>query len=139
MERMTIAQEEQTFIEDLAMLEDWFLQYEYLLQLSCELPKLPPEDKTDDTRVPGCQSGVWLKLSYSQGKVHVIADSDALIIRGIIAIIVTLLNERTPQEIMEYEPKFIAMTNISKQISTDRFDGLHSVIKSIQIYAGTCI
>ncbi|SDB26845.1 SufE family protein [Eubacterium oxidoreducens] len=139
MARMTIAKDENTFIEDLNMLEDWFLQYEYLLQISCEMPKIPSEEKRDDNKVPGCQSGVWLKLSYKDGKVMVLADSDALIIRGIISIIVSLLNNRTPQEIIEYEPRFISETNIARQISTDRFKGLHAVVNSIQEYAKKCL
>lgn len=138
-ETMTIRQLEDTFIEDLNMLEDWFMQYEYLLEISTELTPVPKEKRTEQNKVSGCQSGVWLLLSCENGKVTVLADSDALIIRGILAVIVSLLNERTPEEILAYHPRFIAETNVKKQISTDRFNGIHSVIRSIQQFAATVI
>lgn len=131
-EIMTIAELEQTFIDDLNMLGDWFLQYEYLLEISTELPKIPEEKRTAENKVPGCQSGVWLDICQKGGKVFVTADSDALIIRGILSVIVSLLNDRTPEEIVAYVPRFIEETNIKQQISTDRFNGIHSVIQSIQ-------
>lgn len=134
-ETMTIRQLEDTFIEDLNMLEDWFMQYEYLLEISTELTPIPQEQRTEQNKVSGCQSGVWLLLSCENGKVKVLADSDALIIRGILAVIVSLLNERSPEEILAYHPRFIEETNIKKQISTDRFNGINSVIKSIQQFA----
>ena len=131
-EKMTIQELEDTFIDDLNMLGDWFLQYEYLLELSTELPKIPEEERSSDNKVPGCQSGVWLKLSYANDVMHVAADSDALIIRGILSVIVALLNERTPAEVIAYTPRFIKETNIRQQISTDRFNGIHAVIRQIQ-------
>lgn len=134
-EHMTIAELEDTFIEDLNMLGDWFLQYEYLLEISTELPKIPEEKRSADNKVPGCQSGVWLLMSCEDGMVRVTADSDALIIRGILSVIVSLFNRRMPVEIVSYVPRFIEETNIKQQISTDRFDGIHSIIKSIQNYA----
>lgn len=134
-ETMTIRQLEDTFIEDLNMLGDWFMQYEYLLEISAELTHIPEELRSDDNKVSGCQSGVWLLLSYENGKVKVQADSDALIIRGILAVIVSLLNDRTPDEITAYQPRFIEETNVKNQISTDRFNGINSVIRSIQHYA----
>lgn len=134
-ETMTIRQLEDTFIEDLNMLEDWFMQYEYLLEISTELTPIPQEQRTEQNKVSGCQSGVWLLLSCEKGKVKVLADSDALIIRGILAVIVSLLNERSPTEIVAYRPRFIEETNIKNQISTDRFHGINSVIKSIQQFA----
>ena len=106
-EKMTIAELEDTFIEDLNMLGDWFLQYEYLLEISTELPKIPEFQRTDENKVPGCQSGVWLDIQYANGKVQVTADSDALIIRGILSVIVSLLSNRAPGEIVAYVPRFI--------------------------------
>lgn len=135
-EKMTIAELEDTFIDDLNMLGDWFLQYEYLLEISTELPKIPEEQRTAESKVPGCQSGVWLDLSFTDGRIHVTADSDALIIRGILSVIVSLLDDRLPGEVVAYVPRFIEETNIKQQISTDRFNGINSVIKSIQDLAG---
>lgn len=132
---LSISELENTFIEDLNMLGDWFFQYEYLLEISADLPHIPEQEKTEKNRVPGCQSGVWLVLSFEDGKVKVLADSDALIIRGILSIIVSVLDGRTPEEIVKYEPHFIEETNLREQISTDRFRGIQSVIKSIQQFA----
>ena len=134
-ETLTIQQLEDTYIEDLNMLGDWFMQYEYLLEISAELPKIPQENRSEENKVHGCQSGVWLNLSMEAGKVHVLADSDALIIRGMLAVIVSLLDQRLPQEILSYEPRFLEETNLKQQISTDRFQGINSVITTIQQYA----
>ena len=134
-ETLTIQQLEDTYIEDLNMLGDWFMQYEYLLEISAELPKIPEENRSEENKVHGCQSGVWLNLSMETGKVHVLADSDALIIRGMLAVIVSLLDQRTPQEIISYKPCFLEETNLKQQISTDRFQGINSVITTIQQYA----
>ncbi len=134
-EELTIQQLEDTYIEDLNMLEDWFMQYEYLLEISSDLPKIPPENRSEKNKVPGCQSGVWLNLSLENGKIRVLADSDALIIRGMLSVIVSLLDLRSPQEILSYKPRFLEETNLKQQISTDRFQGIHSVITSIQQYA----
>lgn len=134
-EKMTIAELENTYIEDLNMLGDWFLQYEYLLEISTELPKIPESERSAENKVPGCQSGVWLRMSCEDGRIRVTADSDALIIRGILSVIVSLLNGRRPDEVTAYTPRFIEETNIKQQISTDRFNGIHSVIHKIQEFA----
>lgn len=134
-EKMTIQELENTYIEDLNMLGDWILQYEYLLRLSSGLTRMEESKKTEENKVKGCQSGVWLELSCADGKVRVQADSDAMIIRGIVSIIVSLLDSRTPAEVAEYRPEFIGKTNIGRQISTDRFRGIHSIICAIQEFA----
>ena len=132
---LSIEEAEQSYIDDLNTLEDWFLQYEYLLRISADLPRIPPERRTEDRRVRGCQSGVWLELEYAGGCVKVQADSEALIIRGILSIAVYLLNGRSPGEIAAWEPRYIRETNIRKQISTDRFKGLSSVIDTVKAFA----
>ena len=132
---MNIKELEQTYIDDLNMLDDWMLQYDYLLQISAAMPRLPEDYKTEANKVPGCQSGVWLKLEYSGGVVHITADSDAMIIRGILAVAVGILNEQKPEDIADYKPRFIEETNIKKQISTDRFNGMNSVINKIKDFA----
>lgn len=132
---LSIEEAEQSYIDDLNTLEDWFLQYEYLLRISADLPRIPPERRTEDKRVRGCQSGVWLELEYAGGCVTVRADSEALIIRGILSIAVYLLTGRSPGEIAAWEPRYIRETNIRKQISTDRFKGLSSVIDTVKTFA----
>ena len=132
---MTISEVEQTYIDDLNMLNDWFLQYEYLLEISSDMHKIPIEQKTDENKVKGCQSGVWLVLKCVGDKLHVEADSDALIIRGILAIIVGIFDGRSKDEIASFTPSFIEKTNIKKQISTDRFNGINSVMDTIINFA----
>ena len=132
---LSIAEAEQSYIDDLNTLEDWFLQYEYLLRISADLPRIPEERRTEDKRVRGCQSGVWLELGYADGAVRVTADSEALIIRGLLSIAVYLLNGRAPAEIAAWEPRYIAETNIRRQITTDRFNGLASVIDTVKAFA----
>lgn len=132
---MTIKELENTYIEDINMLGDWFMQYEYLLELSVEMPKIPEEERSEKNKVKGCQSGVWLSLENNDGIISVGADSDALIIRGILSIVVSLLNNRKAEEIVSYEPRFISETNIKNQISTDRFNGINSVIRTVQDFA----
>lgn len=134
-EELTIAELESTYIDDLNMLDDWFLQYEYLLQISADLPRIPEEERLDSNKVKGCQSGVWLLLHADEGRVRVQSDSEALIIRGMLAVIVSLLDGRRPEEIAEYKPRFISETNIREQISTDRFHGIHEVIRKVQEFA----
>ena len=130
-----ISQLEDTYIEDLNMLGDWFLQYEYLLELSSELPHIPEKERNEKNKVHGCQSGVWLIMYMKDGKLHLEADSDALIVRGILAIIISLLNDRNIREIITYHPRFISETGLKEQISTDRFQGIMEVIKKIQNFA----
>ena len=135
---MTIYQLEDTYIQDLNDLDDWFLQYEYLLAISADMPRIADNERTPERKVPGCQSGVWLILNYQDGCVHIQADSEALIIRGIVSIYVQLLNGRTPKEILGYTPRFIERTNIRKQVSTDRFRGLNYIFSEIRNFAATC-
>lgn len=136
---MTIRELDDTYIEDLNRLGDWFLQYEYLLELAADIPGIPEGERRDEDKVNGCQSNVWLKTVYTDGHVRVLLDSDALIVRGMIAIIAGLFDDRTPEEIIAYHPRFIEETNIKNQISTDRFHGMESVIAGVQEFAGQCM
>lgn len=138
-DNMSVSQVEDTFIEDLNNLGDWFLQYEYLLEISADIPHIESQDRTQERRVPGCQSGVWLILDYVDKKVRIRADSEALIIRGFISIYILILDGRIPEEILSFHPRFIEETNIKNQISVDRFHGLHSIIATIQDFAAKCL
>ncbi|ADK82174.1 SufE family protein [Sediminispirochaeta smaragdinae] len=138
-EEMSISQLEDTFIEDINNLGDWFLQYEYLIEISVDIPHIELQERTHERKVPGCQSGVWIILKYVDKKVRIRADSEALIIRGFLAMYVLLLDNRTPEEILSFHPRFIEETNIKSQISTDRFHGLQSVFSTIQDFAAKCI
>lgn len=129
---MTIREKEQEFIDDFNELGDWFLQYEYLLESTSDMKPVTEEERTGLSRVPGCQSGVWLVITCVNKKVHIRADSEALIIKGILAIIVSLLDGRTPEELQQYQMRFIEETALHEQLSTDRFYGISSVVKAIK-------
>lgn len=131
--RESVYAEEQRFIDEFNELEDWMFQYEYLLELAGELEKLPGEYRSEAYRVKGCQSGVWLKTEISEnGCANILADSEALIIKGLVAIPVSLLSGRRVEEILAYEPRFLDETQLHLQISTDRFKGILSVIAEIK-------
>lgn len=131
--RESIYAEEQKFIEEFNELEDWMFQYEYLLELAGGLEKLPGEFRSEAYRVKDCQSGVWLKTEISEdGIANILADSEALIIKGLVAIPVSLLNGRSAEEISDYVPRFLDETQLHRQISTDRFKGILSVIDAIR-------
>ncbi len=132
---MTIREKEQQFIDDFNELGDWFLQYEYLIEMICGMAELPEALRTDETRVAGCQSGVWLAMEFKDGRVRIRAHSDALIIRGILAVVVSLLDGRTPEEICAYEMRFIDETPLKEQMSTDRFRGMAAVACEIREFA----
>lgn len=134
-QEMAIKEQEDIFIRDLNELGDWFLQYEYLVQIAAELPRIPQESRTEATRIKGCQTGAWLLLQKEGAVVHVLTDSDSLIIRGILAIAVYLLDGRTCSEIAGFTPRYISETNIAAQISPDRFHGLESAIEDIRRFA----
>lgn len=134
-EKITVSELEDTFIEDLNSLDDWFLQYEYLLAIAADMPNIEEKDRTLERKVPGCQSGVWIMMDYFDGKIEILADSDAMIVRGFISIFVQLLNGRSPEEVLAFQPRFIEQTSIKKNVSTDRFHGLRSILKRIQDFA----
>lgn len=136
---LSIMELENSFMDDLNELDDWFLQYEYLLAISADMPHISEAERTEEIKVAGCQSNVWLIMDYVDGNIHVRADSEALIIRGIISIVVSLFDGRTPKEIAAYTPRFIKETNIEKQISTDRFRGIHTIINTVQNFAVRCL
>lgn len=135
---LSVIEAEDSYIEDLNQLGDWFLQYEYLLAISADAPHVARDERTEENRVHGCQSKAWLVLNCSEGRVFVRADSDALIVRGILSIAVSLLNGRTPEEILAYRPRYIEETNIKQQISTDRFHGIQTAIEMIRRFAAAC-
>ena len=134
---MTIREQEDLLIEEFNGLEDWFSQYEYLLELAAELPPVDHAKRTDSHRIPGCQSGVWLWLERTpQGLICVQIDSDSLILKGILCLFVILFDHRPAVEIAEHHSMLIQQTALKEQLSTDRFRGIQSVIHIIQSYAG---
>lgn len=133
--RMSVKEEQEEFIRDFNELEDWMLQYECLLGLTADMDPVAPEEKNRNTLIEGCQAKLWVVLDFKEGRVRVRADSEALIVKGIVAVIVALLDDRTPEEICESELDFLNRTPIRSEISTDRFHGMQRVIERIRGFA----
>ena len=132
---MTIENLQQNLIEDFSFFEDWTQRYEYMIELSKGLEKMDEQMKNDKNIIKGCQSKVWLHAELNEGKIKFLADSEAIITRGIIAILLTIFNNRTPQEIIESNTNFIEKIGLKEHLSPNRANGLYSMIKQIKFYA----
>ena len=132
---MTIENLQQNLIEDFSFFEDWTQRYEYMIELSKGLEKMDEQMKNDKNIIKGCQSKVWLHAELNEGKIKFLADSEAIITRGIIAILLTIFNNRTPKEIIESDSKFIEKIGLKEHLSPNRANGLYSMIKQIKFYA----
>lgn len=113
----------------------WEDRYKKLIELGRKLPEMPEEEKIEKNRIKGCQSQVWLKPSFEEGKIYFMADSDAMLVKGIVAILVQVYSGATPQEILEYKPTFLSEIGITEHLSMNRTNGLASMVKQIQMYA----
>ena len=132
---MTIENLQQNLIEDFSFFEDWTQRYEYMIELSKCLEKMDEQMKNDKNIIKGCQSKVWLHAELNEGKIKFLADSEAIITRGIIAILLTIFNNRTPKEIIESDTNFIEKIGLKEHLSPNRANGLYSMIKQIKFYA----
>lgn len=131
-------EKQKKFIQDFNELDDWFMQYAYLVEMSADIEPLQNSEKTDENLVPGCQSKLWLTLAHKNGRVKIKADSDALIVKGMVGVCVHIMNDQPPEEIRNAEITFIEKTPIKIQISSDRFKGLESVIEKIKRFSAQC-
>ena len=122
-------------IEEFSVFDDWLDKYDYLIGLSETLPPISPEHRTGQYLIEGCQSRVWVDARLEDGKVHYAADSDAIITKGIIALLSRVLNGRTPQEILDTELYFIDAIGLSANLSPTRANGLVSMVKQMRLYA----
>jgi cysteine desulfuration protein SufE len=117
------------------MFDDWIQKYEYLIELGKDLPLLNSAYKIEDNLIKGCQSQVWLHAEKKNDTIIFTADSDAIMTKGIIALLIRVLSHHSPQEIAESELNFIAEIGITDQLSPTRANGLVSMIKQMKIYA----
>ncbi len=137
----TLAQAQQEVVDEFAMLADWQDRYEQLIEQGRDLPLIAPEHKLDENLVRGCQSRVWLHAEHiasvppSAGTVHFTADSDALITKGIVALLVRVYNDRTPQEILGASTEFIDRIGLREHLSPNRANGLSAMIDQMKRYA----
>ena len=126
---------QEAIIEEFSIFDDWLDKYDYLIELSDTLPAIAAEHRTDDYIIKGCQSRVWVDARMEDGKVYFAADSDAIITKGIIALLIRVMNGRTPQEIIDMDLYFIDAIGLGENLSPTRSNGLLSMIKQMKMYA----
>ena len=126
---------QEEIIEEFAMFDDWLDKYDYLISLSDSLPVIATEHKTDEYIIEGCQSRVWVDARLENGKVLYSADSDAIIIKGLLALLIRAMGGRTPQEVVDTELYFIDAIGLKENLSPTRGNGLLATIKQMRLYA----
>ncbi len=131
----TLAAAEAALVDDLAMFEDWNDRYEYIIGLGRDLPPYPDELRTEDREVHGCQSQVWLDARHEGGRCFFQADSNALITKGLIALLVNLYNGRPAVEIKEASLDFLRGTGLAAHLTPSRVNGLQAIFKRIKQHA----
>lgn len=132
---MTINEIQDEVIEEFQDFDDWMDKYQLLIDLGNEQEPLDNKYKTDDNLIDGCQSRVWLQADLRDGKLHLQAESDALIVKGIIALLIRVLNDHTPQEILDTDLYFIDRIGLKDHLSPTRSNGLLAMVRKIRMYA----
>ena len=132
---MTIKEKQDEIIDDFALFGDWMEKYEYLIQLGRELPIIEEIYKTEENLIRGCQSRVWLHADFREGRLYFTADSDAVITKGLVSMVIKVLSGQTPREIVDAEIYFIDAIGLSTHLSPTRSNGLLSMLKQIKLYA----
>lgn len=130
----TVAERQEEIIEEFAFFEDWMQKYEHIIELGKELPLIDESQKIDDNLIKGCQSRVWLHAKYEDGKVEFTADSDAIITKGLVALVIRAMSGASPKEIVETDLSFISQIGLNDHLSPTRSNGLASMVKQMKIY-----
>ncbi|KPM31063.1 Sulfur acceptor protein SufE for iron-sulfur cluster assembly [Croceitalea dokdonensis DOKDO 023] len=132
---MTITEIQQEIIDEFSMFDDWMQRYEYMIELGKSLPLIAEQYKTDDNIIKGCQSKVWVHAELEEDKLLFTADSDAIITKGIIAILIRSFSNQKPQDIIDANTDFIDKIGLKEHLSPTRANGLVSMVKQIKLYA----
>jgi len=132
---MTIQQAEQQLVEEFSFFADWMDKYNYIIELGKELPLINPQYKTQQYLISGCQSQVWLHAEYKDGIIVFTADSDAIITKGIVNLLIKVLSNRTPEEVLAAKLDFIDAIGLRAHLSPTRSNGLNSMLKQMKMYA----
>lgn len=130
-----IKEKQEEIIEEFSVFDDWLDRYQLLIDLGSEQPPLDEKYKTDNNLIEGCQSRVWLQADFSEGKVFFQAESDALIVKGIVALLIKVYSGHTPDEILSNEPTFVEAIGLREHLSPTRSNGLVAMIKQMKLYA----
>ncbi len=132
---MTIEEIQKEIIEDFDLFEDWMQRYEFIIDTGKSLPLISDQNKSDDNLIKGCQSKVWLHADYENGKLIFSADSDAILTKGIVSLLLRVYSQQTPKDILEADPFFIDEIGLKEHLSPTRANGLLSMVKQIKLLA----
>ena len=132
---MTINEIQDEIIEEFSGFDDWMDKYQLLIDLGNEQEPLDEKYKTEQNLIDGCQSRVWLQADLVDGKIHFSAESDALIVKGIVALLIRVLSDQTPQDILDADLYFIEQIGLKEHLSPTRSNGLLAMVKQIKMYA----
>lgn len=132
---MTINENAQAVVEEFSMFDDWMDKYAYLIELGKDLPVINSQFKTNNHLISGCQSRVWLHAEEQHGHIVFTADSDAVITKGIVSLLIRVLSDHTPDEILACDFSFLEKIGLQEHLSPTRANGLASMLKQIQLYA----
>ncbi len=132
---MSIEEIQQEIIEEFSIYEDWMDKYAYLIELGNDLQDLDAKDKNDQNIIKGCQSRVWLVAELKDGKIYFRGESDAVIVKGLVALLLRVVSGRTPKELLETKLHFIDDLGLKQHLSPTRSNGLLAMVKQIRLYA----
>jgi cysteine desulfuration protein SufE len=136
---MTLNEKQNEIIDDFSLFEDWMQKYEYIIELGKDLPLIEESKKTEDRLIDGCQSKVWLDSTVIDGKMSLSADSDAIITKGIIGLLIRVLNNESPEDVAKADLFFIKEIGLQEHLSPTRANGLLSMVKKIKMNALTAL
>ena len=132
---MTIQEITTNIIDEFAVFDEWLDKYAYIIDLGKECPPIDPKDKVESNLIQGCQSNVWLSCQFRDGRLWFAADSDAVITKGIISLLIRALNGQTPQDILDADLSFIDAIGLKEHLSPNRSNGLTAMLKQMRLYA----
>jgi len=132
---MIIKEIQQEIIDEFSMFEDWMERYEYIIELGKSIPLIEEKYQTEDNIIKGCQSKVWLHAEENEGKIEFTANSDAILTKGIIALLLRVFSNQTPKDILNADTVFIDEIGLKEHLSLTRANGLVSMIKQLKMYA----
>ena len=132
---MTINERQDEIIDEFAGLDDWMDKYQLLIDMGNEQEPLDEKYKTEQNLIDGCQSRVWLQADYENGRIYFTAESDALIVKGIVTLLIRVLSDATPQEILDADLYFIDQIGLKEHLSPTRSNGLVAMVKQMRMYA----
>jgi len=132
---MTLEEKQQEIIDEFAVFDDWMEKYEYIIDLGKDLPLIDPAKKTDDRLIQGCQSRVWLDATIENNVMRLTADSDAIITKGIIGLLIRVMDQENPETIAKSDLHFIQEIGLAEHLSPTRANGLASMVKKIKLLA----